>query len=85
MITKSQLAASIGCGYTMFRRYVRALERGNSDFFTGYKHYLTSEQEAYLRDFFAYLPAVESFPKTIVWPAPTAGTTPRAAAPPNGR
>jgi len=56
MITKSQLAASIGCGYTMFRRYVRALERGNNDFFTGYKHYLTCEQEAYLRDFLPTCP-----------------------------
>lgn len=85
MITKSQLAASLGCSYTLFRRYVRALELGNPHFFTGCKHYLTPQEEAYLRDFFAHLPAIESFPKLIVWPAPTGQPTARVSAPPDGR
>jgi hypothetical protein len=72
MLTKSQLAASIGCGYTIFRRYLRALERGNRHFTTGRKQYVTAQQEAYIRDFFAHLPALESFPEAIVWPNPAA-------------
>lgn len=70
MITKSQLAASIGCCYTTFRRYLRALERGNPALFTGCKHYLTPWQEAFIRDFFQRVPSLEVFPKCIVWAGP---------------